>query len=81
MCDSDRVLRVHRDPVSCIPSITSLMLTMHRPLSKAVDPVAVGEHFNWMYRTGIERTMNHDAHSPDGKWCHHLNYPVLLIRL
>ena len=73
-----RVIWMHRDPAICVPSITSLMMTMQRPMSKAADPAASGAHFNWMYRTGIERTMRYDDQSADSRWCYHLHYDALM---
>lgn len=73
-----RVIWVHRDPVSCVPSITSLLLAMHRSLTKSPDPVAAGDHFNWMYHMGIQRTMNYDDRSSNRTWCYHLHYSALM---
>lgn len=68
-----RMIWMHRDPAVCISSITSLMLAMEKPFNKSIDPVVGGAHFNWMYHTGIEMTMDYDARQ-QGNWCCHVHY-------
>ncbi|MBL8112708.1 MAG: sulfotransferase, partial [Acidobacteria bacterium] len=73
-----RILWLHRDPVSCIPSVASLMLTFQGAMTRSPAPEAVGAHVDWMYGTGLQRAMDHDTRSASPAWCHHLQYTALV---
>ena len=40
-----RVVLTHRDPVETVPSLASFIHTLHRLNSDAVDPLAIGAHW------------------------------------
>lgn len=49
----------HRDPVSIIPSVSSLIATMRSAHSDHVDPVAIGRYHVELYARTLDRYVDH----------------------
>ena len=73
-----RLVWTHRDPRKVLTSVASLNSSMHRVMSDAVDPLAVGREWRHKLHHGIRRGMDFDDRQGGRAWCHHLLYADLM---
>ena len=64
-----KVVLTHRDPVETVPSLASFVHTLHRLNSDAVDPLAIGAHWQRKLARAMRRSLaaraGRDAHFLD----------------
>lgn len=72
-----RIIWMHRDPASVIPSLASINNAFQLPFTYRHDPKRVGNYWADKLFGGIEKASAFDAAQPSG-WCHHVQYDDLV---
>ena len=73
-----RIIWIHRDPASALPSVASMMMAYLLMSSSGLDPVRVGGYWCDRLARTVDRAMDFDdAARPDG-WCRHIHYDQLM---
>jgi len=78
------VVLTHRDPVQTVPSLASFVDTLHRLGSDAVDPLAIGAHWErklaWATRRAMQARPRHEGRFLDVDYEDLVSDPMRSIR-
>jgi hypothetical protein len=73
-----RIVWIHRDPASALPSVASMAMTYLLMGSSALDPVRVGGYWAERLARAVDRALDFDARAERREWCCHVHYDALL---
>ena len=68
----------HRDPLKVIPSVASLVTSLHSAHTRSPDPLAIGSEWNDKMHLAVSRGLEFDTRQNGAPWCHHLQYADLV---
>jgi hypothetical protein len=73
-----RIVWIHRDPASALPSVASMAMTYLLMGSSALDPVRVGGYWAERLARAVDRALDFDSRAERRDWCCHVHYDALL---